>query len=110
MVNPKSIDRRETLGSWLRRQREERGLGIDRAARMCGVAATTLRRIELGDTPSIEVARQMAEGLSVDSSELYRRVGYALGMRKDRRGANAASRVQQLAVQAESSESTDMND
>ena len=97
-------DRRESLGSWLRRRREEKGLGIDRAARMSGVAATTFRRVELGDTPSIEVARQIAEGLELDSIEVYRRVGYALGMRKDRRGANAAARVDEMARDALKSE------
>ena len=100
-MNCENTDRRETFGEWLRRQREERGLGIDRAARMAGVAATTLRRIEQGDTPSIEVARQLAEGMRLDSAELYRRVAYLLGMRSDRRGTNAALRINRLADAAE---------
>ena len=80
-----SEDRREEFGAWLRRQREERGFGIDRAARVAGVAATTLRRIEMGDVPSIDVARQIARGLELDLSEVFRRVGYPLGLWSDRR-------------------------
>lgn len=97
-------DRRRTLGSWIRQQRELKGIGIDRAARLAGVAATTFRRIEMGDTPSIEVARQIAEGLELNSAELYGRVSYALGLRKDRRGSNAAVRVREMARAAEKSE------
>ena len=80
-----SDERREDFGAWLRRQREDRGYGIDRAARIAGVAATTLRRIEMGDVPSIEVARQIARGLELDLSEVFRRVGYPLGLWTDRR-------------------------
>ena len=78
-------ERREHFGAWLRRQREDRGYGIDRASRIAGVAATTLRRIEMGDVPSIEVARQIARGLELDLSEVFRRVGYPLGLWTDRR-------------------------
>ena len=78
-------DRRQEFGTWLRRQREDRGYGIDRAARIAGVAATTLRRIEMGDVPSIDVARQIARGLELDLSEVFRRVGYPLGLWTDRR-------------------------
>ncbi len=78
-------ERRQDFGAWLRRQREDRGYGIDRAARIAGVAATTLRRIEMGDVPSIEVARQIARGLELDLSEVFRRVGYPLGLWTDRR-------------------------
>jgi transcriptional regulator with XRE-family HTH domain len=80
-------ERRETFGAWLRRQREERGVGIDRAARESRIAATTLRRIELGAVPSIAVARQISRGLGLDLGEVFRRVGYPLGLWNDRRAA-----------------------
>ena len=100
-------ERREEFGPWLRRQREEKGYGIDRAARVSGVAATTLRRIEMGDVPSIEVARQIAHGLELELADVFRRVGYPLGLWNDRRRGKGAGRslmAEEKAVTADRSE------
>ena len=59
--------------------------GVDRAARYAGISATTWRRIEMGDLPSIEVAREIAHGLNLDLGDVLRRVGYPHGLWPDRR-------------------------
>ena len=60
------------LSAILKRQRHEAGLTLDEVGRRCGLAASTISKIENGKlSPGYETIVQLAQGLGVDVADLF---------------------------------------
>lgn len=60
------------FGEWLRRTRKRRGLTLKQVADACGLAISTLSRVERGQmSPTYDKLLQLSSGLGVDMAELF---------------------------------------
>jgi len=66
----------ESLGDYLREQRESSRLSLRQLAEQAGVSNPYLSQIELGlRRPSAEVLQQLAKALRISAEQLYLRAG-----------------------------------
>lgn len=65
-------------GGWLRKRREDAGLGLREFSRATGLNPSYVSMLETGslEAPSIEMLDKIADGLDVDNSVLHLIFGY----------------------------------
>src|SRR5690348_16288937 len=74
--NPLS-DLGESLGDYLREQRQSARMSLRQLAELAGVSNPYLRQIERGlKKPSAEILQSLAKGLRISAESLYVRAGF----------------------------------
>lgn len=83
------------LGQRLRQLRQQRDWTLAQTAEACGVARSTLSKIENAQmSPTYDVLLRLADGFAVDVSELFTPAAHALGAAGlRRRGSGCAHRL-----------------
>lgn len=71
-------EKREKLGQYIKRIREEKGLGLNQLAVKIEIVSSLLSKLENGLTQKISpfLLKKISEGLKIDYKELYKIIGY----------------------------------
>lgn len=71
-------EKREKLGQYIKRIREEKGLGLNQLAIKIEIVSSLLSKLENGLTQKISpfLLKKISEGLKIDYKELYKIIGY----------------------------------